>query len=84
MKSEIKTEFKTIEDFQAHIKSECKRCFDFDCEPFSIAACAFFIDVPQYKVREVKTFVMQCFPFKSCDVDPSRYFPSIKTLVFIP
>lgn len=81
----VRQSFSSITEFEKYISDECENRFGFICEPFTIAKCFFYVNVPQNKVEEVKKLVFESMPvLKKCDTQPSRYFPNVRTLQFTP
>ena len=77
--------FSSITDFEKYISEECEKQFHFICEPFTIANCFFYVNVPRSRVEDVKKLVFYSMPILTkCTVEPSRYFSNVRTLQFAP
>jgi len=81
----VRQSFSSIADFEKYISETCESQLGFICEPFTIAKCFFYVNVPQSKVEDVKKLVFESMQiFKHCNVQPSRYFSNVRTLMFMP
>ena len=81
----VRQGFSSITDFEEYIADECKKRFEFVCEPFTIAKCFLYVDAPKNKVEDVKKLVFESMPsLKNCDIQMSRYFSGFRTLEFTP
>lgn len=81
----VRQSFTSIIDFEKYISEECEKRFGFICEPFTVAKCFFYVNVPQNKVEDVKKLVFESIQiFKHCNVQQSRYFSNVRTLMFTP